>query len=66
MNPPEVDVVAEDYEVEVIMENMDLVLEMVGEVVRELTEEELEVLMRVGKFLEQWREDVMGYFEEYE
>jgi len=63
---PEVDVVSTDELVEVIMENIDLVVEIYEKITREFTEEEFEVLERLGRFLEQWREDISGYFVEYE
>jgi len=66
MNPPEVEVMTTDDLIKVIEENVDLIIEMYEKITRELVEEELEVLERLGKFLEQWREDVGGYFVEYE
>jgi len=63
---PEVDVVSTDELVEVVMENIDLVVEIYEKITREFTEEEFEVLERLGRFLEQWREDISGYFVEYE
>jgi hypothetical protein len=56
MNPPEVSVETEDVDVELILEYVDEVLEMAGEVMRQLTEEELEVLRLVGEVLGQWEE----------
>ena len=66
MNPPEVEVMTTDDLIKVIEENVDLIIEMYEKITRELVEEELEVLERLGKFLEQWREDINGYFVEYE
>jgi hypothetical protein len=63
MNPPEVDVGTEAEDVDVILEYADEILEMSGEVIREFTEEELEVLEVLGLFLEQWDE---FQFVEYE
>ena len=56
MNPPEVSVEAEGEDLDVILEYADEILEMAGEAVRKLTEEEMEVLEVVGRFLEQWEE----------
>jgi hypothetical protein len=66
VNPPEVVAEGEDRDVDIILEYWDVIGEMVGEVVRELTEEEMRVLETFGRWLEQWREDVGGYFTEYE
>jgi hypothetical protein len=63
MNPPEVSVEAEIEDVDIILEYADEILEMSGEVMREFTEEELEVLEIMGLFLEQWDE---FQFVEYE
>ena len=46
---------------DVILEYMDEILEMAGEVVRELTQEELEVLEMLGKVLEQWDVEFTEY-----
>jgi len=56
MNPPEVSVESEAEDVDVVLEYMDEILEMAGEVVREFTEEEVEVLEMLGGELEQWEE----------
>jgi len=56
MNQPEVSIESEAEDVDVILEYVDEILEMAGEVVREFTEEELEVLREIGMFLEQWEE----------
>jgi hypothetical protein len=56
MNPPEVSVEAEVEDVDVVLEYADEILEMSGEVIREFTEEELEVLRLIGNMLGQWRE----------
>ena len=66
MNPPEVIAEGEDTDVDVILEYWDILEEMMEMVVRELTEEEIKVLETFGRWLEQWREDVGGYFTEYE
>ena len=63
---PEVEVVGTNELLEVLTENLDLLAEIYEKITREFTEEELEVLERFGRFLEQWREDVGGYFVEYE
>jgi hypothetical protein len=63
MNPPEVDIETEAEDVDIILEYATEILEMAGEVVRELTEEEMEVLEAVGRFFEQWEE---FEFTEYE
>ena len=63
MNPPEVDVEMEVPDVELILEYADEILEMAGEVIREFTEEEVEVMRTLGEILEQWEEFV---FVEYE
>ena len=63
MNLPEVSVEAEVEDLDVIMEYADEILEMAGEVMREFTEEELEVMRAVGEFFEQWDE---FEFVEYE
>jgi hypothetical protein len=56
MNPPEVSIEAEVEDVDVILEYVDEILEMAGEVVRELTEEELDILRTVGEVLGQWED----------
>jgi hypothetical protein len=56
MNLPEVSVEAEVEDLDVIMEYATEILEMVGEIMREFTEEELEVMRAVGEFFEQWDE----------
>ena len=61
MNPPEVSVEVEEEDVDVILEYVDEILEMAGEVVRELTQQELEVLELIGKFLEQWNVEFTEY-----
>jgi predicted translin family RNA/ssDNA-binding protein len=66
VNPPEVITEGEVGDVDLILEYWDLIGEMAGEVTRELTEEEIRVLETFGRWLEQWREDVGGYFVEYE
>jgi len=66
VNPPEVIAEGEDTDVDVILEYWDILEEMMEMVVRELTEEEIKVLETFGRWLEQWREDVGGYFTEYE
>jgi hypothetical protein len=66
VNPPEVITEGEIGDVNLIIEYWDVIEEMVGEVMRELTEEEMRVLETFGRWLEQWREDVGGYFVEYE
>jgi hypothetical protein len=63
MNPPEVEVEVEEPDIELILEYADEILEMAGEVIRQFTEEELEVLETLGKVLEQWEE---FEFVEYE
>jgi CheY-like chemotaxis protein len=63
MNPPEVSVESEVEDVDIVLEYMDEILEMAGEVVREFTEEEVEVLEALGRVLEQWEE---FEFVEYE
>jgi hypothetical protein len=63
MNPPEVSVEVEVEDVDIILEYMDEVLEMAGGIMREFTEEELEVLRTLGEVLEQWEE---FSFVEYE
>jgi len=61
MNPPEVITEVEEEDVDVVLEYVDEILEMAGEVVRELTQEELEVLETLGKFLEQWDVEFTEY-----
>ena len=61
MNPPEVTVEVEEEDVDIILEYADEILEMAGEVVRELTQQELEVLELIGKFLEQWNVEFTEY-----
>jgi len=56
MNPPEVNIEAEVEDLDVIMEYATEILEMVGEIMREFTEEEIEIMRTVGKFFEQWDE----------
>jgi hypothetical protein len=56
MNPPEVSVESEVEDLDIVVEYIDEILEMVGEVVRELTEEEIEVLKTLGQVLEQWED----------
>jgi len=56
MNPPEVNIEAEVEDLDVIMEYATEILEMVGEVMREFTEEEIEIMRTVGEFFEQWDE----------
>jgi len=56
MNPPEVNIEAEVEDLDVIMEYATEILEMVGEVMREFTEEEIEIMRKIGKFFEQWDE----------
>ena len=51
---------------EVVMEFLTELMEMAGEVVRELEEEELGVLRELGRLLEQYVESAEGWFEEYE
>jgi hypothetical protein len=63
MNPPEVSVESEVEDVDIVLEYMDEILEMSGEVVREFTEEEMEIMETLGKTLEQWEE---FEFVEYE
>jgi hypothetical protein len=63
MNPPEVSVESEVEDVDIVLEYMDEILEMSGEVVREFTEEEVEIMETLGKTLEQWEE---FEFVEYE
>jgi DUF1009 family protein len=63
MNPPEVGVESEVEDVDIIIEYADVVLEMVGEVRREFTEEEVKIMRMLGKVLEQWEE---FEFVEYE
>ena len=63
MNPPEVSIDTEVEDVDIIIEYADVILEMAGEVVREFTEEEVEVMKTLGKILEQWEE---FEFVEYE
>jgi hypothetical protein len=63
MNPPEVSVESEVEDVDVILEYADEILEMAGEVVREFTEEELEIMRVVGMYFEQWED---FEFVEYE
>jgi len=63
MNPPEVGVDIEVEDVDIVLEYMDEILEMAGEVVREFTEEEVEVMRTLGEILEQWEE---FEFVEYE
>ena len=64
MNPPEVSVEVEEWEV--VMEFLTELMEMAGEVVREFEEEELGVLRELGRLLEQYVESAEGWFEEYE
>jgi CheY-like chemotaxis protein len=63
MNPPEVSVEPEVEDVDIVLEYMDEILEMAGEVVREFTEEEVEIMRILGEVLEQWEE---FEFVEYE
>jgi CheY-like chemotaxis protein len=63
MNLPEVSVEPEVEDVDVVLEYMDEILEMAGEVVREFTEEEVEIMRILGEVLEQWEE---FEFVEYE
>ena len=63
MNLPEVSVESEVEDVDVILEYADEILEMAGEVVREFTEEELEIMRVVGMYFEQWED---FEFVEYE
>jgi hypothetical protein len=63
MNPPEVGIDTEVEDVDIVLEYVDEILEMVEGVVREFTEEEVEVLETLGRMLEQWEE---FEFVEYE
>jgi hypothetical protein len=63
MNPPEVGINTEVEDVDIVLEYVDEILEMVEGVVREFTEEEVEVLETLGRMLEQWEE---FEFVEYE
>jgi hypothetical protein len=63
MNLPEVSVEPEVEDVDIVLEYMDEILEMAGEVVRKFTEEEVEIMRILGEMLGQWED---FEFVEYE